>query len=300
MTVVEARRSRPFADLHEFASRVDPRQINKVQLENLIRAGAFDPLEPNRARLFAGAETVLRRGQADAEQRDSGQIGLFARDGKPESLRLPEMPDWPPLERLSFEAEAIGFHLTAHPLGMYAAVLRRIGVVPSRSLEGRSETGRVKLAGVIVGTKERITRTGSRMAWVRLSDESGSFEVTVFSEVLARSRAILVTGASVIATVDLRPEGEALRVTAQDLVALEDAVSQAGAGMRIWLQKTEAVQHIRALLRPDTRGKGRVVLIPRIDQAQSVEIALPGGFHVTPRLAMAIKVIPGVERVEEV
>ncbi|MBV9654174.1 MAG: DNA polymerase III subunit alpha, partial [Acetobacteraceae bacterium] len=299
-TVVGARGDRPFADLAEFASRVDPKQLNKLQLENLTRAGAFDCLEPNRARLFAGAETVLRRAQADAEERESGQIGLFAATGKRERLRLPDLPDWPPLERLSFEAEAIGFHLTAHPLGMYAAVLRRIGVVPSRVLEGRSDGGRVKLAGVVVGTKERVTRTGSRMAWVRLSDESGSFEITVFSEVLARSRAILGEGAAVIATVDLKPEGEALRMTAHDLVALEDAVSQAGAGMRIWLQKTEAVQHIRALLRPDPKGKGRVVLIPRLDHAQSVEIALPGGFHVTPRLAMAIKVIPGVERVEEV
>src|SRR5207245_199122 len=119
-------------------------------------------------------------------EKESGQIGLFGGGGRPEALRLPDVPDWPPMERLGFEAEAIGFHLTAHPLDAYAAVLRRLGVVPSNALEsrGRGEGGRVKLAGVVVGAKERITRTGSRMAWVRLSDAFGSFEITVFSEVL--------------------------------------------------------------------------------------------------------------------
>ncbi len=122
-----ARGGRPFADAADFAARVDPRQLNRMQLENLIRAGAFDSLEPNRARLFAGAETVLRRAQADAEEAASGQIALFGQQGVPERLRLPDMPDWPPLEKLGFEAEAVGFHLTAHPLDTYAQVLRRLG-----------------------------------------------------------------------------------------------------------------------------------------------------------------------------
>ena len=69
--------------------------------------------------------------------------------------------------------------------------------------------------------------------------------------------------------------------------------------MRVWLERTDAVAHIRTLLGREGRGKGRVVLVPRIDAAQSVEIALPGGFNVTPRLAQALKVVPGVERVED-
>ena len=58
--------------------------------------------------------------------------------------------------------------------------------------------------------------------------------------------------------------------------------------------------HIRAALQKEPRGKGRVTLLPRLDQAQDVEIALPGGIQVTPRLAEVLKMIPGVERVEEV
>jgi DNA polymerase-3 subunit alpha len=306
MQAIEATRAEaPFASITDFAARVDARNLNRMQIENLAKAGAFDRLDPNRARLFAAAETILRRAQAEAEARVSNQFGLF---GGPtaapetEALRLPPMPDWPPIERLSFEAEAIGFHLTAHPLDAYAPMLRRLGTIPISQIEARAQAGvgRVKLAGVVVGEKQRTTRTGSRMAWLRISDASGSTEVTLFSETLARSRDLIAAGGMLLVTADLRLEGDALRITAQDVASLDDAARDAGAGMRVWLARTEAVAHIRALLQREGQGRGRVVLIPRLDGSQrDVEVSLPGRYNVSPRLAQALKVLPGVERVEE-
>ena len=300
--VVAARGTTPFADPADLAARIDPRQLNKMQLENLARAGAFDSIHPNRAQMFAGAETILRRAQAQAEEAASGQTGLFGGGGKPEALRLPPMPDWPEMERLGFEAEAVGFHLTAHPLDSYGPMLKRLGVVTSAQIEARARAGvgRVKVAGCVVGTKERNTKSGSRMAWVNLSDAGGSVEVTVFSEVLAAARPLLKAGAAVIMGVDLKLEGDSVRLTACDCVALDQAAADAGAGMRIWLDRTEAVPHIRSILAREGKGRGRVTLVPRVGDTQAVEITVPGGFQVTPRLAQALKVVPGVERVEEV
>jgi DNA polymerase III subunit alpha len=301
--LVEARGDQPFTDLADLAARVDPRQLNRMQLENLVRAGAFDVLEPNRARLYSAAEAILRRAQATAEEKESGQIALFgASSGAArETLHLPELPDWPPMDRLNFEAEAIGFHLTAHPLDVYAKALRRLGVTPCAQVEAVAQAGvtRMRIAGTVVAQKERVTRTGNRMAWVRITDASGSCEVTLFAEVLSRARDLLASGSNVLITVDLRQDGEALRVTAQDVVALDHAAASAGAAMRIWLRETAAVPHIRDLLGREGGGKGRVILVPRLGASQSVEIALPGGFNVTPRLAQAMKVLPGVEQVEE-
>ena len=297
----QARGERPFADVADFAARVDPRHLNRMQLENLVRAGAFDSLDANRARLFAAAETILRRAQADQAEKASGQNVLFGGGGGPAELRLPDLPDWPPIERLGFEAEAIGFHLTAHPLDAYGQALRRLGVVPCSQVEARAQSGvgRVKLAGIVVATKERVTRTGSRMAWVRLSDASGGCEVTLFSEVLARSRDLIADGATLLVTADLRMDGDTLRITAQDVAPLEKAAADAGAGLRVRLAEPEAVPHIRDLLKRESGGKGRVILVPRLDAAHSVEIALPGGFNVTPRLAQALKALRGVEQVED-
>lgn len=297
--VVAARGDAHFADIADFAARVDPRQINRMQLEGLIKAGAFDRLEPNRARLFAGAETILRRAQADQQEKESGQIGLFGGNSeKPEPLRLPDIPDWPPLERLAFEAEAAGFHLTAHPLDAYAQALRRLRVLPA--VQAERAGGRVKLAGTVTAIKERITRTGSRMAWVRISDASGSVEVTCFSEVLNRARELLVNGSNILVTADVKTEGEATRITAMDVTGLDEAAAQAGASIRVWLRETAAVPHIRDVLGRQSGGRGRVTLVPRLDGAQEVEIALPGGYNVTPRLAQALKSLPGVEQVEEI
>jgi DNA polymerase-3 subunit alpha len=295
-----ARGDTPFADLADFAARVDPRQINRMQIENLAKVGAFDDLDRNRARVFAGAETILRRAQAGAEEKESGQIALFG-GGRPEALRLPQAESWPPLEALTFEAEAIGFHLTAHPLDAYRQALRRLGVVSSTQLDAAAQRGaaRVKLAGTVVAAKQRSTRTGSRMAHVRMSDAGGTYEVTLFSEVLARAGELVREGASLLVTADIRLEGETLRITAHDLAALDQAASQAGAGMRVWLERTEAVGHIRALLDREGRGRGRVVLIPRLSEGQDVAIALPGGFNVSPRLLQAMKMLPGIERVED-
>jgi DNA polymerase-3 subunit alpha len=221
---------------------------------------------------------------------------------KPEPLRMPDTQDWALLDRLSYEAEAIGFHLTAHPLDAYAQALRRLGTVRAMEVEARARAGvtRVKIAGTVVAMKERMTQKGTRMAWVRISDASGSVEVTCFSEVLSRSREALANGSNVIVAADLKVEGEAVRVTAQNVEPLDQAAANVGASIRIWLKETEAVPHIRDLLMRQGAGKGRVILVPRIGTERSVEIALPGGYSVTPRLAQALTTLPGVERVDEV
>jgi DNA polymerase-3 subunit alpha len=297
--VVAARGGRRFTDVTDFALRVEPRQLNKMQLENLIRAGAFDELERNRARLFAAAETILRRAQAHAEEAGSGQIGLFG-GAEPERIRLPAVADWPDMERLGYESEAVGFHLTAHPLDGFSMLLRRLGVVPLNQVPSRAEAGRgrLKLAGCMVSIKERPLRNGGRMAWLTITDTAGSCEVTLFDKVLDKVRHLLVPGAPLLVSADVGIEGEALRITAQEVGSLERAAAEAGASMRIWLRNEDTVPHIRSILSRGEAGRGRIYLVPMME-GQEVEIALPGRYPVTPRLRQALKSIAGVERVED-
>jgi DNA polymerase-3 subunit alpha len=297
--------AQPFASLADFADRVDPKLLNRQQVENLARAGAFDRLEANRARLVAGAETILRRAQGAAEARTTNQIALFGGGADAAApLRLPDMPDWPTMDRLAQERDAVGFHLSAHPLDAYGRILKRLGVVPCAAVAARASQGasRVKIAGSVVDVKERTTSRGTRMAWVRISDASGGIEVTVFSEVLNAARDLIKPGAMLILTTTAKTEGEALRLTVEDVEPLDRAAAQAGEGMRVWLEGTAALPHIRDLLDKAGRGRGRVVLLPKLDiaAADEVEVAIPGGWQVTPRLAQALKVIPGVAAVEEV
>jgi len=297
-SLVVARGDREFSDITDFATRVGGRAVNKMHIENLARAGAFDEIEPVRARIFAGAEAITRRAQSEAENAGSGQITLFG--GASENLRLPAIAEWPMMERLSFEAEAIGFHLTAHPLDAYSGLLRRQQVVPVAHLATKASAGgtRIKLAGCIGGVKERLTKKGSPMAWITLSDQTGSVEITCFSEVLGRIRNLLVSGTAIMANVDVKVEGEAIRITANEVQDLEQVAQEAGGALRIWLRGTAGITILSDVLKRERGGRGRVSVIAMLDD-QEAEITLPGAYMATPRLRQAIKLVPGVERIDD-
>jgi DNA polymerase-3 subunit alpha len=298
--MAELVKTQPYEGLADFVARADAASITRGQIEILAKAGAFDTLHGNRAAVFAGAETIARLAAARADEQNSGQIGLFG-NAEPEPVRLPNLADWPQTDRLANEAEAIGFHISAHPLDMYAVACKRLGVVSAAEIERRAQGGpsRLRLAGIVGAKKERLTKTGNRMMWVTLSDVSGSYEVTLFSEVLSRVRDLLTEGTALLVTADVKMEAESLRITAVDLVPLDDAAAKAGAGLRIWLDRDDALSPIRALLEREGKGRGRVILVPKTGPTRDLDILLPGGFNVSPKLAQAMKLIQGVELVEE-
>ncbi|MCM0019143.1 MAG: DNA polymerase III subunit alpha, partial [Tagaea sp.] len=107
--VAERTANGAFRSLFDLARRMDAKQINKRQLENLVKAGAFDALDPNRARVFAAIETLLRTAQATAEERETQQNNLFGGGaGGPADPPLPKIPDWSLHERLQAEFESVG------------------------------------------------------------------------------------------------------------------------------------------------------------------------------------------------
>ena len=133
--VAERGRNGPFRDLFDFATRLDTKSFNRRQFESLVKAGAFDCLDPNRAQSFAAAELLLRQASRAAEDRESRQENLFAgiaglgHSGFAARPSLPLVPDWPPVEKLTHEFDAIGFYLSAHPLDPYGRSLERAGIL---------------------------------------------------------------------------------------------------------------------------------------------------------------------------
>ena len=118
----------PYKDVSDFIHRIDAKQINRRQLEQLIKAGAFDCLDKNRGKLFANIETIVQHISAATELKTSSQSSLFGDQELQAKVKLAEKPDWPELEKLKLEAEAIGFYLSAHPLDSYSRGMERLGV----------------------------------------------------------------------------------------------------------------------------------------------------------------------------
>ncbi|MBM3504367.1 MAG: DNA polymerase III subunit alpha [Alphaproteobacteria bacterium] len=297
-----------FRSLPDFAARIDPRDLNKRQIENLARAGAFDPIERNRARVFAAADMIMRRAASTAEERSSRQSNLFDGSGGPAELPLPDVKPWKQIQELQEEFEALGFHLSAHPLDSYGASLRRLEVIRFADLarQVNGEIKRVKLAGSITGRQERTSARGNKFAFVQLSDPSGSFEVTAFSEVLSAHRDLLEVGQKVLLSVDARMEEGQARLTVQHVQSLDAAAAQAAAGLEIVLgSAVEADAAVLAALREQLAeargGKGKVTVhLPLSGQRREVIIDLPGGFSITPIVRDNIAGVRGVAQLRDI
>jgi DNA polymerase-3 subunit alpha len=292
----------PFKDLFDVAERLDQRVLNKRLVESLVKAGGFDTLNKNRAQTFGAVEALLRHSQATHEQRGSSQNSLFGDDTAQRRPQLPKVPDWAPMERLQQEFSAIGFYLSSHPLAAYDRSLQRLGVVRAADLPAllqRGTPGRIKLAGTVIDRMERTSAKGNRFAFVQCSDQSGAFELMVFSEVLSSKRNLLEAGQAILVSVDGRLDGEQVKLLAQNVEKLEDAVANSAAGLRIAISDPVALEQLRKTLE-GKRGRGRVTLVVDMPDESEAEVTLPGTYSIAGGLRDIVGMLPGVSQVEEI
>jgi len=293
-----------FKSLADFAGRCDPRALNKRAIENLIAAGAFDALNANRRQTFESAELLLRQAGAAANDRASQQVSLFGRElAQPERLSLPIVTDWPSMEKLRHEFDAIGFYLSAHPLDTYGPTLKRLDVVRYADLAtwlvGRPSV-RAKLAGIVTGKQERTSARGSRFAFLQMSDASGMYEVTLFSELLSAHRELLEPGTPLLVSVDVRLEPDNIRLTAQSVQPLEQAAAQTSAGLKVYLADTAPLPSLKQIMDRCGKGRGRLHLVLELDRGRECEVTVAGGWTISPATRGAIKAISGVVDVQDV
>ncbi len=301
--IIAARDSRKFADLADFADRINPRAVNKRVLESLAAAGAFDDFEKNRARVFPVMDAVLARAQHAHDAAAVGQNELFGGGGQREPVKLANAEPWLPAERLKREYDAVGFFLSGHPLDDYAAVLKKLRVQPwaefARAVKAGATAGRV--AGTVVSRQERRTRTGSKMGIIGLSDPTGAYEAVIFSEGLAEHRDLLEPGNAVLLFLSAEVQGDDVRARIQSAEPLDAAAANLHKGLRVFLRDDKPIEAVAKRLEPAPRaanGDGEVSVVLMLKQGTEVEVKLPGRFKVSPQIAGALKAVPGVVQVE--
>jgi DNA polymerase-3 subunit alpha len=309
--ITAARGNTPFRTLFDFARRVDMKRIGKRPLEMLARAGAFDMLDPNRARVFAALDALVAYSAAIHDQKASNQVSLFGDAGEdlPEP-RLPRADDWLPVERLIEEAGGIGFFLSGHPLEDYAAALKRKDVKSLTEVEEIARRGAavVKIAGYVEGRQERKSARGNRFAFVQLTDpENRGYEVTVFSDTLEAARDHLDAGSKVVLTVEATAEAEQLKLLARAIQPIDGVVADAGgAGLRIFIETEAAILSVKTLLdrmaaEAKTRAKGPITFcVADRDTGAEYDLDIGQDYPVNPQIKGAIKAMSGVALVEDI
>ena len=229
--VVKDRKNRPYRGLYDFCKRLHGNELNRRALENLVKAGAFDALEPTRRGMIDSAEGVLKSVETDARQNLEGQMDLFGMMGGEEEqaatdYKIPNTPEYPASELLKMEKEVSGLYLSGHPLDAYRPQIRQISTCTIADLQGeearRFDNQNVTILCTVVKNKIMTTKSNTLMAFTTVEDLTGSMELLVFPRILAECRAALQENAVVVANgrVSVK-EDEAARLIVEGVQPIE-------------------------------------------------------------------------------
>jgi DNA polymerase III subunit alpha len=291
----------PFKSLGEFSRRVDAKALNRRALESMTKAGAFDGLNPNRAQVLDGIDSMIGIANRTASEASAGQNDMFGGiQAASEDFVLPVRDAWLPMEKLAHEFEAVGFYLSGHPLDEYVKPLARLNVDSWQVLQEKILTKGVtagKLAGTITYKQERRSKTGNKFAFVGFSDPSGQFETIVFSDTLNAVRDLLEPGKAVIARVEADVDGEEIKLRLQGLEVLDKAAASIVQGIEIFVRDAKSLDSIAKRLEPGGRAPARLTLM--LEGGREVQIGLGTKFAITPQVKSAIKAIAGVVDVHD-
>src|SRR5512138_767549 len=252
--IIEGRKDGEFKDIFDFCERVDLRRVNKRVVEALIKCGAFDSTGGRRAQLMAGLEDVMLLGQKIQQERESAQVSLF---GTAEIVKangngkgsLPDLPEWDEKLLLNFEKEALGFFITGHPLGRYEQDIKRLASTDTASMGELADKSEVRLAGIVVGLKELLTKKGDRMAFITLEDLLGSVEVVVFADIYATAVEHLKGDDPILVTGTLDVGEKANKVIAAAIVPFREVLEKGTSRVTLTLKADTLEREVLESLR---------------------------------------------------
>ncbi|WP_440911996.1 DNA polymerase III subunit alpha [Candidatus Pelagibacter sp.] len=189
-----------FKSINDFISRVDPKDINKLQLEGLVKAGAFDGLNNNRQSIFNSIPNIITKSKNDFDNKVANQIDLFGDNNEIENDIIENIKDWEFEERLSKEFEAVGFFISDHPLNQFREIFNDYKIIDYQNFFEDDDIKENNIAATLLKVTERKTTKGNSYAVLKLTDLSSVFELFIFSDVLELNRDSLKEGSSLILT----------------------------------------------------------------------------------------------------
>ena len=293
-----------FRSIFDFAERVDQRAVNKRVLESLIKAGAFDVINPHRAAMIAVLDRAIEHGAKSQRDRNSGQAGLFAMMGGPAELaldepRLPDVPPWNRRESLAFEKEALGFYVSGHPLEDYADSIRGLASVDSGNVGESNHGDQASMAGIIIDLATKTTKKGDRFALFRLEDQFGSVKIVCWPEQFNRYKHLIQADLAVLikGRLELSDEGAATIIT-QEIQQLENARARAAKTVVIRMTEGSATEeNLKALSDLINEHPGNTSIFFELETGDGLKVQLRP--HQYLRLSVTQEVAERIEKISD-
>ncbi|CAK6548147.1 MAG: DNA polymerase III subunit alpha [Candidatus Midichloria mitochondrii] len=242
--IQEERRTAQFQNIHQFIERCH-NLINKRAMENLIKAGTFDSLYPNRAELFANLKKLIRYSQSNKLE-DQSQGSLFFDEENDQGLSLSAVADWEDRRKLAFEFEALGFYLSAHPLNEYQERLKKLGILSVEnvlSLEIKNFY-KCRVAGVVSSKKVKSSKRG-KFAFLQITDTTGILDISIFNEkLLIESNDILQEGQTIICDIEIKNDENGTRMVAEKISEIHHTMKSTLCACHIYIKDKISIQEI--------------------------------------------------------
>ena len=307
--VAEREANGDFISLEDLFNRSPYGSMNRRQLEGLAGAGAFDGLEPNRAKVMANADMLLAVADEAERGRNSGQAALFGGDDHAQqALRLVDAAPWTRSEQMAKERENFGYYFAAHPVEQWRAVAGANGARSYASLMQSGVPGGGRLPGtmaaMVEGVQRRKTRKGRDFVIADFSDSSGQFSASCFEETMVESFVQWAKdGTCVLLQVDLDAPSpdEPPRVTVRSARPLADVREAGRMELRLEVDRVEAIGELALILPRKEGATGEVRATLRISghlgHQQNPVLRLGSDFMLDSDLVDRISGIEGVDNV---
>ena len=243
-----------FLSIDDFLKRVNPKDMNKLQLEGLVKAGAFDNLNINRQALFDSIPNFILKTKNIFENKSANQIDLFSEDEILENDIVNDIEDWNFEERLSKEFEAVGFFISDHPLNQFTEIFDDYKIKDYSEFNLNDEIKDANIASTLLKVQERKTAKGNSYAVLKLTDLTSVFELFIFSDILELNREILIEGNSLILTLVKsisNDENRFKRVNVQKIGSLKDLFNSPIKEVFFELKSDDEVNEISKILDKD-------------------------------------------------
>ena len=240
-----------FKSINDFLNRINPKDMNKLQLEGLVKAGAFDSLNGNRQALFDSIPNFILKTKNIFENKSANQIDLFTEDEELQNNIINDIEDWKFEERLSKEFEAVGFFISDHPLNQFTEIFDDYKIIDYSKFNSEDEIKNSNIAATLLKVQERKTAKGNSYAVLKLTDLTSVFELFIFSDILELNREILIEGNSLILTLVKNisnDENRFKRVNVQKIASLKDLFNSPIKEVSFEVKSDEDVVEISKLL----------------------------------------------------
>ena len=249
--VVEERENNgKFKSIADFIRRVNPKDINKLQLEGLVKAGAFDSLNKNRASLLESIPNLIQKSKNFFDNKSLSQINLFENPEEKDLDILSKIDDWKFEDRLNKEFEAIGFFVSDHPLNQFSEIYNQYKILNFNEFFENKNLHEGNVLATVLKVQEKKTSKGLSYAIIKFSDLKGVFELFIFSEILERNRSILVEGKSLFLSLikNIDKDKKNLRVNIRNINLINDLLNKPIEKIEIDLKNIEDFTNLSSYL----------------------------------------------------